>query len=144
MANNLLEKKLECESRLMHGTMQGTQPSDPLSPQHAKLFFHSTLAAWLASLTKTTLNTGGQGAYHNSLKFFFKQVGWYDGFLQAGWVIWWLSCESTHVFVRCRFSSYEYKKYGGFYSCYFVLHALTAYNCLRQPHSLSSRNSTVL
>jgi hypothetical protein len=72
MANSPLETKLECESRLLlRLIMQDTHPSPPTCKV---VFVHSTLAAWLVSLMKTTLNTGKGG--HIMIHSSFFQAGW--------------------------------------------------------------------
>jgi hypothetical protein len=78
MANSPLETKLECESRLLCLIMQDTPPSPPTCKV---VFVHSTLAAWLVSLMKTTLNTG-KGGHIMIHASFFKLVGGYDGSIQ--------------------------------------------------------------
>ena len=130
MANNPLEKKLECESRLMRLIMQDTHPSPPSPPTCKVVFVHLTLAVWLVSLTKTTLNTGKGGHIIVHSSCFSSGLG--D-----------MMVPSRYTYIRCRCSSYGYIKYAGLYTCYTVLPAPTAYNCLRQPYSLSSRSSTV-
>jgi hypothetical protein len=82
MANNLLEKKLECESRLMRLIMQDTHPSPPLSPNMQSCFCSFDFGCLASFSHEDNFEYGERGPYHNSFKFFFKRVGRYDGSIQ--------------------------------------------------------------
>ena len=131
MANNPLEQKLECESRVMRLIMQDTHILSPLSPNIQSCFW-SFDSGCLASFShEDNFEYGERGPYHNSLKLFF----------QAGWGIWWFHPDTLIYGVGAVAMDITHTM--GLYTCYSILPASTAYNCLRQPYSLSSRSSTV-
>ena len=131
MANNPLDKKLECESRLMRLIMQDTPPSPP-SPPTCKVVFCSLDSGCLASFShEDNFEYGGQGGHvitHSS--FFSSGLG--DMMVHPDTLIYGVGAVDMDI-----------ASTRGLYICYSVLPASTAYNSLRQRYSLSSRSSTV-